>query len=240
MFNGRYRIKKDCGNESLLYTFSYFAKRKFKQFTMKRIYFIISLSLNIILLLYLGFLLHSRNDNTMNNDTIRIVMLGNSITHAGNWSGLLQRNDIFNGGMPGWTSEQLSWVIKDYIVPKKPLICFYMAGINDYSLGITTERIERNNKMILDSIHECGTTPIYQTLLYQLANDSINREIDKLNKQMKAFCSSRNYEFLDLRPYLCKDGNLREEFTYDGTHLTDDAYIPWAEAIQPLLKKYGL
>ncbi len=176
----------------------------------------------------------------MEEDLVRIVMLGNSITHAGNWNELLNRKDVFNGGMPGWTSDQILWLIKDYVVPKKPVLCFYTAGINDYSLGITTNRIERNNKMILDSVYGNGTIPVYQTLLYQLGNDSINREIDLLNERMEAFCRQSNYEFLDLRPYLCRNGDLREEFTYDGTHLTEGAYIPWSEVLIPVIRKYGL
>jgi len=177
----------------------------------------------------------------MNNENpVRIVMLGNSITHAGNWKELLHRNDIINGGMPGWTSEQISWLIKDYVEPNKPLLCFYKAGINDYSLGITTDRIERNHKMVLDSIRECGTMPVYQTLLYQMGNGSINREIDMLNERMEAFCKLREYEFLDLRPIFCKNGDLREEFTYDGTHLTEGSYIPWANVLLPVIRKYGL
>jgi len=167
-------------------------------------------------------------------------MLGDSITFAGTWQELLDRNDIFNAGMPGWTSEQLSLVIRDYVLPKLPVLCFYNAGINDYSQGITTDRIGKNNKLILDSIHECGTMPVYQTLLYQLGNYLVNREIDLLNERMKPFCLVRGYEFLDLRPYLCKDGDLLEEFTYDGTHLSEDAYLPWTDAMRPVLMKYGL
>ena len=176
----------------------------------------------------------------MEEDMVRIVMLGNSITHAADWNELLNRRDVLNGGMPGWTSEQILWLIKDYVVPHKPVLCFYTAGINDYSLGIPTDRIEKNNRMILDSISKCGTTPVYQTLLYQLGNTFVNREIDLLNERMEAFCRENNYEFLDLRPYLCQNGNLREEFTYDGTHLTEGAYISWSEALIPVIRKYGL
>ena len=171
---------------------------------------------------------------------IRIVMLGDSITHGGNWRDLLDRNDIINAGMSGWTSGMIFRLIDDYVGANKPKLCFYMAGINDYSMGIATERIERNHKMVLDAIHACGTMPVYQTLLYQSGNDFVNREIDRLNSNMEKYCSTQGYEFLDLRPYLCINGDLRKEFTYDGTHLMEEAYIPWAEALLPIIKKFGL
>lgn len=170
----------------------------------------------------------------------RIVMLGDSITQAGNWHGLLNRNDIINAGMSGWTSEQVFWLVEDYVKPYKPDLCFYMAGINDYSMGIATDRIERNHKRVLDAIHACGTMPVYQTLLYYLGNDIINREIDSLNNRMEDFCREHGFEFLDLRPFLCRNGDLMEEFTYDGVHLTEDAYIPWAKALVSVIEKYGL
>ena len=176
----------------------------------------------------------------MDKQLIRILMLGDSITFAGNWKELLNREDIFNAGMPGWTTEQLSLTVKDLMASKKPAVCLYTAGINDFSWGIATNRILSNNKMILDSIHSKLTVPVYQTLLYQLGNYRINREIDLLNDAMEEFCKSYKYEFLDLRAQLCKGGDLREEFTYDGTHLTEEAYVPWAEIIRPLLAKYGL
>lgn len=170
---------------------------------------------------------------------IRVVMLGDSITHAGNWQLLLNRNDIINAGMPGWTSDQIVRLVNDYVKPEKPGLCFYMAGINDYSMGIATDRIEGNHKRVLDAIHACGTMPVYQTLLYYMGNDFINREIDNLNKRMEDYCRKHGYEFLDLRPFLCRNGDLKEEFTYDGIHLTEEAYIPWAKAMLPVLENFG-
>lgn len=174
------------------------------------------------------------------NHSVRIVMLGDSITHAGDWNELLGREDVLNGGMPGWTSEQISWLVKDLVVPNKPHLCFYMAGINDISLGIPEQRIINNHRMILDFIHEAGTIPAYQTTLYQLGNKRVNREINQINQILKDYCSQKNYEFLDLRPWLCMDSDLLARYTYDGTHLTPDAYPEWAKAIRSVLEKLNV
>ncbi len=175
------------------------------------------------------------------NPTINIVMLGNSITAQGNWAEVLGREDVFNGGMPGWTTQQLSWVIKNYIGSNRPKLCFFKGGINDYTLGITTDRIVQNISQNLDSINALGTMPVYQTTLYQRGNIRTNREIDTLNMQMERFCAERGYEFLDLRPFLCKDGDILDEYIQDdNTHLQPGAYTVWAEALKPILKKYEL
>lgn len=66
-------------------------------------------------------------------DPVNIVMLGNSITYQGDWQEVLGRTDVFNGGKPGWTTQQLSWVIKNFIIPHRPKLCFFKGGINDYT-----------------------------------------------------------------------------------------------------------
>ncbi|XLS30078.1 SGNH/GDSL hydrolase family protein [Flavobacteriaceae bacterium M23B6Z8] len=213
---------------------------------------LISLVLNLVLLAALAFK-YTSEANTSNNeestkivklketDSITIVMLGNSITAAGSWKKVLQRDDVFNGGMPGWTTEQLSWVIKDFVIPNNPKLCFFKGGINDYTLGITTNRIFQNICSNLDSIKNVGTVPVYTTTLYQKNMDYRNRQIDSLNDRMLDFCKKRNYDFVDLRPYLCKDGDILSEYVQDdGTHLRPEAYPEWAKAIQPVIEKYGL
>lgn len=175
------------------------------------------------------------------NKKVNIVMLGNSITHAGNWNEVLNRNDVFNAGMPGWTSQQLSWVIKDFVVPNNPKLCFFKAGINDYILGISTQRIYKNICTNLDSIKAVGVQPVFQTTLYQLNNEKVNRQIDSLNDLMKKFCAEKSYDYVNLHPFLSenKDANA-VYYLEDGTHLKQAAYIEWAKAIRPVIAKYKL
>ena len=181
------------------------------------------------------------NEYRGNLESANIVMLGNSITYQGDWKKLLNRSDVFNGGQPGWTSEQLSWVIKDFIIPYKPRLCFFKAGINDLTLGIPTERIIDNMKMVMDSIKNVGTIPVYQTTLYQRFNKARNLEINKINMEMFNYCKTKGYHFLDLRKILCEEDDIKAGYVgEDNTHLTPEAYPVWAEALNPILRKYGL
>jgi|GEM_PF-1141816 len=224
---------------------------------MKKALLVVSFLLNLGLLYYILFETDKKSkgdaqvtkqaeevivdEKGLEVNPVNIVMLGNSITYAGDWQKVMSRKDIFNGGKPGWTTQQLSWVIKNFIVPHKPKLCFFKAGINDYTLGITTQRIYENMTMIMDSIRNVGTQPVYTTTLYQRTNHFRNRQIDSLNAKMRSFCSERGYDFMDLRPYLCENGDIRDEFVQgDNTHLTPEAYPEWAKAGQRILDKYGL
>ncbi|KPM33732.1 Lysophospholipase L1 [Croceitalea dokdonensis DOKDO 023] len=174
-------------------------------------------------------------------EKVNIVMLGNSLTYKGDWSTLLKRNDIFNGGKRGWTSEQLSWVIKHFVSPYKPRLCFFKAGTNDITLGVAPERVYKNMTLVMDSIKSTGTHPVYTTTLYQHGALDRNRIFDSINAQMELYCKTKGYDFLDLRPFLCKDGDIEKKYVEDGnTHLTSEAYPLWAKAMQPILEKYGL
>lgn len=219
---------------------------------MKKTLLVISLVLNLGFVTYLFVNVDSESGVNSSNTwvldekgnqvaPVNIVMLGNSITYQGNWDQVLNRNDVFNGGKPGWTSQQLSWVIKNFIIPNKPKLCFFKAGINDLSLGIPPERILQNMTMVMDSIKKVGTNPVYTTTLYQRGETERNKVIDSINLRMKAFCESNGYDFLDLRPFLCKNGDVRKAYIQDdNTHLKPEAYPQWARAMKPILEKYGL
>lgn len=43
-----------------------------------------------------------------------------------------------------------------------------------------------------------------------------------------------------MNPLLSENGELKKEFTTDGTHLTPAAYAIWAAEIDKLLRTYGL
>ncbi|MGA7721861.1 MAG: GDSL-type esterase/lipase family protein [Ignavibacteriaceae bacterium] len=198
---------------------------------MKRLYFftlIIFHMLNINLFL-----------NAQQRDTSKIIiMFGDSITHNGKWEEVLNRTDVVNWGIPGYTTQQLSWTIKDILHQYRPKICFIEGGINDLTLGITIDRIYQNQVMVMDSLAHNNVNPVYQTTLYQLHNEKVNRTIDALNFLMQKYCEHHNYGFIDLRTALSKDGDMIPELTTDGTHLKPEAYIMWGNALQEYLKQH--
>ena len=170
--------------------------------------------------------------------TKTIIMFGNSITHHGNWEEVLNRKDVVNWGIPGYTTEQLSWTIKDILKQYKPKICFIEGGINDYTLGINTERIYENQMMVMDSLAHNKVFPVYQSALYQLNNKKVNRSIDALNYLMRRFCEQRGYGFLDLRQVFSKDEDIIPALTTDGTHLKPEGYAAWGKEVLKYLEEH--
>jgi lysophospholipase L1-like esterase len=205
--------------------------------TLKSLHFI---SLLVLIIIFITI----KNIPAQQLDTTKtIIMFGNSITHHGNWEEVLNRKDIVNWGIPGYTTQQLSWTIKDVLRLYRPKICFIEGGINDFTLGINTERIYQNQMMVMDSLAHNKVFPVYQTTLYQLHNDKVNRAIDALNFLMQKYCNQRGYGFIDISSALSKEGDIIPEITIDGTHLKPDGYVLWGKEVQKYLnenKRYYL
>jgi hypothetical protein len=92
-----------------------------------------------ILLLITFFFINSgftQNAENKTKEAITIVMFGNSITFQGKWEQVLNRQDVANCGIPGYTTGQLIWTIKNVLRDHPGTkIWFLEGGINDISLG---------------------------------------------------------------------------------------------------------
>ena len=201
-------------------------------------------SLNKIVVLLCMFLLSNyakaQADNQVKPQK-KVVMFGNSITYQGNWEEDLKRKDVLKWGVPGNTTGQLIWniknVLKDYPGTK---IWFIEGGINDISLGVPVERIFENQKTVIDSLQHNHIIPVIQSTILKNNDKVANKKVVKLNKKLQAFCKKNKVEYLDLNIFLSKDGQLIKELSTDGCHLKPEAYLPWAEAVKKVLEKYKI
>jgi lysophospholipase L1-like esterase len=176
-------------------------------------------------------------------DTIKspckILMMGNSITHMGDWQKVLHRKDVINWGIPGYTTEQLSWTVKNFI-ELKPVVVFMEGGINDLTLGITPERVCENQIKVIDSLLFHHIIPVVQSTIYQRNSRDHNKRVKKVNKLILEYCSKHQIDYLDLNSVLSENDELKKDITTDGTHLKPGAYILWAELITKELTKLKL
>ena len=167
-------------------------------------------------------------------------MFGNSITFQGNWDEVLHRSDIVKWGMPGYTTGQLIWTIKnvlqDYPGTK---IWFLEGGINDISLGVPVRRIFENFKIIADSLKRSDIIPVVQSTIYQYHSSDKNKKVKKVNQLVMNYCSSHYIAYIDLNAILSAKGELKSGLTTDGTHLNKEAYVLWAALIKAVLAKYS-
>ena len=168
-----------------------------------------------------------------------ICMVGNSITHHGDWQKVLGRKDVTNWGIPGYTTEQISWTIKN-LMPLHPKVCFLEGGINDLTLGITSKRVYQNQIKVMDTLLAHGIIPVMQSTIYQYNSKDDNKRVKKVNKLIKKYCTKHQVDYLDLNAILSNNNELKKELTTDGTHLQPDAYILWAALVKNELEKLKL
>ena len=170
-----------------------------------------------------------------------IVMLGNSLTEAGEWAILLQRRDVSNKGIGGHTTEDFINRI-DRVLRLQPEICFIEGGINDLSRGIITEIIVRNLEIIVDTLQNNHTKPVLTTVSYVTeAYDRIkplNDSVKALNELIFKLAERKNVPVLDLNGILSEGEFLKADYAHpDGLHFSDKAYVVWRDAVIELLNQ---
>ena len=172
-------------------------------------------------------------------DAKPIVMVGDSITYQGDWQKVLNRQDVTNWGIPGYTTEQISWTLK-HVIELRPKVCFLEGGINDITLGITPERVFQNQVKVINTLLAAGITPVVQSTIYQNPSGDRNKRVKKINKLISGYCLKHKIAYLDLNRVLSSGDELKKELTTDGTHLLPAAYSLWAVLVADELKKLSL
>lgn len=172
-----------------------------------------------------------------------IVMLGNSITHGCNWNELIGRTDIVERGV---SSDIIEGFISrlEYIYKLKPKVVFIMGGINDIYNRTPVEDIFKNYTFLITSLKARNIQVVVQSTLFvnkkwKFATDR-NKDVEKLNGLLESYCKNNKIEFLDLNPKMSSYKMLKDEFTYDGLHLTGKGYGVWGGEVEKMLKKLGM
>lgn len=182
--------------------------------------------------------LRTKDDFTFINP-IKIVMLGNSITHGGNWQVLLNREDVAERGV---VSDVLPGFLRrvQYIYKLNPKIIFIEGGINDIYNNESADYVFSNYKILIEDILSKKIKVVVQSTLFVNTryhhSAEKNEVVKQLDKLLKQYCKEKKIEFLELNLILSPEGILKSEYTFDGVHLTAPAYLLWAEQVHDLLK----
>jgi alpha-glucosidase len=170
-----------------------------------------------------------------------VVMIGDSITHQGNWEQALGRNDVVNWGIPGYTTGQLAWTFKDVLREHPHVkIVFLEGGINDLTLGVPPDRIFTNYVQSIAWWREHGVIPVVQSVILKTDEPGTNAVIIALDARLHGYCEAQHVEFLELNAVLAANGHLKPELSIDGTHLRPDGYPLWAALVKASLARLGL
>lgn len=173
-----------------------------------------------------------------------VVFLGDSITYGGDWAGLFPDSPVENRGIGGDSTAGLLRRLEQ-VLALQPSRIFLMIGTNDLCYNRPIPKIMENYRRILSRFHDelPGTQVYVQSVLP--FNDTLfparglrtNEQIKKLNSQIKSLAAEFGYPYVDLTPkFTGRDGRLPAEYTSDGLHLSDKAYLVWREQIKNLVK----
>lgn len=187
-----------------------------------------------------GYKTNTIKSLTFEREDFDIVMLGDSITHGGDWNELLNKADIANLGIGGDTTEGILNRIGDiYLVnPKK---CFIMIGINDVFGKIPLETIIGNYRKIIKELRDHNIEVIIESTL--TISDSaqrrdakkINRVVTDVNQALKHIAEEEHIPYIDVNSILGNGTALNTRYTSgDGVHLNKEGYALWGR----VLKKY--
>ena len=174
-----------------------------------------------------------------------VVFFGDSITFGTDWQRLFPEVPVVNRGISGDTTLGLL-NRQSEVIELQPRQIFLMIGTNDLCFGRPVDQVVTNYDRILARFHsELPDTPVYVQSILPF-NDQMypsnglrkNRFIRALNAKIKPLAEKYGYVYIDLSgAFTDPDGRLLEQYTYDGLHLNDDAYVVWRRQIDSFVAK---
>ena len=180
-----------------------------------------------------------------------IVFLGNSITEqGGDWSKKFGVKNIRNRGISGDVTDG---VLKrlDEIVYFKPKAVFILIGVNDVfnihhekdtvliydKIVPSTDFIGENILKIASIIQKKSPqTKIFVRTILPTNRSFCREDILAVNRLIKKNESKGVYRVIDLYPeFVDSEGGMRDEFTTDGVHLSEEGYTQWVQFEKPII-----
>ena len=173
--------------------------------------------------------------NAMARQTGGIVFLGDSITDFLDFDEFIPAYHVINRGIAGDTTHGVLDRLGE-VISLRPRKLFILIGTNDIPHKIDTLG---NLRQIVSRVREGSPeTKIYLQSIFPTKDmhDRPNPKIIALNEGIKAIASEAGCEYLDVYPkMLDSDGELADEYTTDGLHLSRAGYAVWMNYVVPYL-----
>ncbi|MCX7000562.1 MAG: GDSL-type esterase/lipase family protein [Candidatus Sumerlaeota bacterium] len=179
-----------------------------------------------------------------------IVLLGDSLTEGFDAQKYLPGRHFVNRGIVsdhvGTGERGILRRLDSSVFDCNPSHVFFMIGVNDLGDDITTGSIRRiaacYREVCATIIKKAPDVKLYILSCLPTAKKyaRLNPPIMNLNSHIKEIAGEMHLTYIDLHS-LMKDerGELRQEYTREGLHLTPAAYLVWARAIEPFLPPAG-
>ena len=169
---------------------------------------------------------------------VDVVLLGDSITWAGNWESRFPGVRIVNRGIPGYKTANVLNEL-DATIALRPKKAFLMIGINDLLGMAPVDQVYNATIEIVRRLQAAGI-PVVMLATLECSRKSCVQAVDwvrELDARLEAFARAQKIPYIDLNPKLTDpDSGLLPAYTWDGLHLSEPAYVIWADAIRPYLR----
>ncbi|OGU40780.1 MAG: hypothetical protein A2315_03730 [Ignavibacteria bacterium RIFOXYB2_FULL_35_12] len=169
----------------------------------------------------------------------KILLIGDSIIASFDTRRILPEFNIINKGLSGNKSTHLLRRLNRDLLSSNPDIIFILIGTNDIAQGISDDEILTNISSILKiSFENVQFENIFVTSILPTRNNEPrpNERILEINKKIQIIADELKVNYLDLYSLLVDDtGQLIIDFTDDGLHLNEKAYLKWADFLKKLL-----
>ena len=170
-----------------------------------------------------------------------ILLIGDSITEGWMWRDFPYDGPVANHGV-GWDVSEGVLARNPQILREDPKVIFVMIGTNDLSYDRTPDQILPPLRASL--ISYAKTWPDAQIYLQSVLprNGQWDKSVTALNAALPNLAEDKTMpgrvSFIDLTPIMgASPDALREDYTNDGIHLTDEGYRAWGQALQPYLPR---
>jgi len=146
---------------------------------------------------------------------------------------------VINAGVNGDSTDGMLWRFRQAVARERPDVVVVWGGINDLGAAQSLERVMEKLTKLYTICGEIGATPVVCTLT---PTRHTSPNMRHLNEMIKTQASENGMILADLFIALSDgDGNLRQEYSDDGTHLTQAGYRRVAEiildALTPIIEK---
>lgn len=165
-----------------------------------------------------------------------IILLGDSITAGFPTDTLLKGFSVLNKGVAGDRTDHVLERLNRDVIELAPSAVFLLIGINDIGGGFSNNTFLVNyERMVLRITKNVpGTKLFIESILPTRGID--NRPLERiqlLNVELHKLAMKYGVKFLDIYPlFVNAKGELAEEFSDDGIHLTLPAYQKWADYLK--------
>ena len=172
-----------------------------------------------------------------------VVFLGDSLTDGCDLNKYYPLYTTVNRGISGDTTDGLFARLKVSACDVDPKAVVLLIGVNDISRGVKPNELSDHYEKIITGLKEnLPDTIIVWCSMTALGGKSAkyNDTVIICNQKIKLLAEKHGCVFVDLFTPLCdvETREIKEEYTVDGTHLTDAGYQVITREINNVLAEY--